>query len=105
MSADNDKKLQDELRRYQAAIKQEYESACSSDQEQVEEYTRDYFKRNINMAAAQIVWLSEHAESESARLSASKYVIEAALKQSEKDADPIKSLLSEITSKAQTSTP
>jgi hypothetical protein len=96
---DNSLNLQAELKKYQAAIKQEYENAVASgagDQSQLEEYTQEYFKKNINMAAAQIAWLAQNAESESVRMNASKYVIERALAQSAKDADPIKALLTEI---------
>jgi len=88
--------LQKELAAYQAAIKQEYELSKSGIPENVEEITRDFFKANAASAAAQIVWLSNNAHSESTRLAAAKTVIAEALADARADGDPIKDLLKEL---------
>lgn len=96
----NQDKLQEELKKYQEAIKAEYEASTKDNPDDVEEYTQEFFKRNINQAAAQIVWLSLNAESETVRLSSSKYIVERALKQSETDKDPVKALIESLTKPA-----
>lgn len=88
--------LQDELNRYAAAYREEFELASKADPENVEEYTRDFFKQNIHQAAAQIVWLASNAESESVRGNMSKYVIEQATKDAEDAGDPVRALLKKL---------
>lgn len=88
--------LQSELDRYAEALRQEFETKTEEEPENVEAYTRDFFKKNIHTAAAQIVWLSMHAESESVKASMSKYIIEAALKNEEEGKDPVRDLLKQL---------
>lgn len=97
-------KLQDRLNSYHEAFRQEFESQIKSDPENVEEYTQDFFKKNVHSAAAQIVWLSNNADNESVKLNAAKYVVEQALRDANKDGDPIKDVLKELTAKKKQST-
>lgn len=90
--------LQKKLNDYSAAIRQEFEESTKADPNNYEEYTRDFFKKNIHSMAAQVVWLANNSDSDSVRLSACKYGIDMALAQSKEDGDPIKALLSELTS-------
>lgn len=91
--------LQATLNKYANAIRSEFEEATKEQEDlsRVEEYTRDFFKKNIHSAAAQIVWLSNNAESESVRLKAATTVLHEALADSRADGDPIKNLLNELT--------
>jgi hypothetical protein len=89
--------LQEKLAAYQQAIKEEYEVSSEADPENIEEYTRDFFKKNIHIFAAQIAHLAIHAESETVRMNCSKYGIEAALADSRSDGDPMRELLTELT--------
>jgi hypothetical protein len=95
--------LQEELNKYVEAFQQEYETASQEQPENVEEFTRDFFKKNVPAAAAQIVWLANAAESENVRASMSKYVIEAAMATANADGDPIKELLSSLSKNDATS--
>jgi hypothetical protein len=89
--------LQQKLNEYAAAFRQEFEESTKNSPDNVEEYTRDFFKKNIHSAAAQIVWLSNNAASESVRLAASKLVVHEALTDARADGDPIKELLASLT--------
>ena len=91
--------LQATLNSYAQAIKEEYEQtlAAENDLSNVEGYTRDFFKKNVHSAAAQIVWLANNAESESVKLKAATTVIHEALADARADGDPIKLLLAELT--------
>jgi len=89
--------LQEKLAAYQQAIKEEFEVSSEADPENIEEYTRDFFKKNIHIFAAQIAHLAIAADSETVRLNASKYGIEAALADSRADGDPMRDLLAELT--------
>jgi hypothetical protein len=101
---DNSDSLQSQLIRYRAAIEQEYALAEKAKEaantENLQAATREFFKENSAHAAAQIAWLSLNAESESVRLRASQYIIERGLADSAEDGDPIKQLLSDLTSKS-----
>jgi hypothetical protein len=92
------------LNSYAEAFRQEYEQSTKESPENVEQYTLDFFKKNIHSAAAQVVWLSNNADSETVRLSASKYVIDQALADGERDGDPIKDLLNSLKLKTKTKT-
>jgi hypothetical protein len=100
---DNPDSLQSQLARYRAAIEQEYalaeKAASAASTENLQVATRDFFKDNSAHAAAQIAWLAMNAESESVRLRASQYIIERGLADSAGDGDPIKQLLSDLTSR------
>ena len=91
--------LQEKLAAYQQAIKEEYEVSSEADPENIEEYTRDFFKKNVHIFAAQIAHLAVHADSETVRMNCSKYGIEAALADSRADGDPMRDLLAELTKK------
>jgi hypothetical protein len=97
-----EEKLQKKLNDYAAAIRQEFEESTKASPENVEEYTSDFFKKNIHAAAAQIVWLSVNADTDSIRLRASKMVVDLALAQTRADADPVKDLLKQLTVKSGT---
>lgn len=88
--------LQEKLNSYAAAFRQEFEEKSKVAPENVEAYTKDFFKANIHSAAAQIVWLSNNADSESVRLQASKLVVQEALTDARADGDPIKDLLESL---------
>lgn len=83
----------DELHAYREAIEQEYQTKVANAPDDVDALTRDFFKKNAVAAAAQIVYLSQNAESETVRGSMSKYVIEKAVEDADKDGDPIRKLL------------
>ena len=89
--------LQAELNKYAEAFRQEYELNTNVDPSNVEEYTKDFFRKNVHSAAAQIVWLANNAESESVRGNMAKYVVEAAVAEGDAAGDPIKDLLKKLT--------
>lgn len=90
--------LQTALNTYAEAIRTEFEDSLKEQDEleNVPKYTQDFFKRNVAAAAAQIVWLGNNADSETVKLSASKYVVDKALEDATKDGDPIRDLLKEL---------
>lgn len=92
--------LQAELNRYSASLHKELQDSLAQEPENVEEYTRNFFKKNVHSAAAQIVWLSNNADSESVKFSASKYVVGMALEVEKDDKDPLKSILKSLTTGA-----
>ena len=96
----SDEALQAELHSYAQALRQEFEltQAKQADNEttNVERYTRDFFKKNLAHAAAQIVWLSSNSTSDSIRLKASQFIVKEALAASIGDGDPIAELLREL---------
>ena len=99
LMADEDltpEKLQAKLNDYHAAFEQEFTVAVEKSPDNVIEYTTDFFKKNVAMAAAQIVWLVGNAESETVRANCSKYVIEQAGKDATGDGDPFKKLFAEL---------
>lgn len=104
MADDNDnldeETLQRKLHEYHAALRSEFEAtnvAELAEPEKAEVETREFFKKNVPHAAAQIAWLAQNADSETVKLNASKYVIEKAFKDSEADGDPVTALLKELT--------
>lgn len=90
-------RLQETLNNYAEAFRQEFETSTAASPENVEEYTRDFFKRNIHSAAAQIVWLANNAASESVKLKACTTIVHEALAASSVPEDPMKQLLQELT--------
>jgi hypothetical protein len=94
----NEASLQAELNRYSQALKQEWEDNqrpedTSSDAEQ---QARDYFKKHVPFAAAQVVWLAGNSDSDTVRLNASKHIIALGITSGAKDGDPLKELLNEL---------
>jgi hypothetical protein len=100
----SDEALQAELHSYAAALRQEFELTTNSktahpdDTANVEKYTRDFFKKNLAHAAAQVVWLSSNSDSDSIRLKASMFIIKEALAASREEGDPISELLKSLKS-------
>jgi len=92
-------KVQAKLNEYHAAFEQEFTTAVEKSPDNVIEYTTDFFKKNVAMAAAQIVWLVGNAESETVRANCSKYVIEQAGKDATSDGDPFKKLFAQLQAK------
>jgi len=106
----SDEALQKELHSYAAALRQEFElqqnktQTHQEDHQNVERYTRDFFKKNLAHAAAQIVWLSSNSTSDSIRLKASQFIVKEALAASRDDGDPISELLRSLQSPSQPAT-
>lgn len=88
--------LQKQLNDYAAAIRSEFEAATKEAPENAEEAAKDYFRKNLSQALAQVVWLASNADSETVRLNASKFIINEALDEAKGDGDPIKQLLKEL---------
>lgn len=90
-------KLQEKLRLYQQAYKEEFELAEKEHPEQTIENTLDYFKKNVPMACAQIVWLMENSTSDATRLAAGKYVIDRVFKgMVDSPEDPVRDILAAL---------
>lgn len=89
--------LQKRLREYQEAYRQEFEVSLKAKPDQAAELTQEFFKENMPLAGASIVWLAEHAESEGIRLAASKFIIERGTKDSEAQGDPLQRVLDQLT--------
>lgn len=89
-------KVAEALNVYATALQKEFEEKTQAEPENVAQYTKEFFKRNVHGAAAQIVWLSTFAESETVKLSASKYVVEQAIKDEEDAQDPVRDLLTKL---------
>lgn len=101
----SDEALQAELHSYAAALRSEFELAqakqADNETQNVERYTRDFFKKNLAHAAAQIVWLSSNSTSDSIRLKASQFIVKEALAGAQADGDPISELLRSLQSSTQ----
>ena len=89
----NREKLQDEMTRYAKALAEEYELKSNVSPDNIEEYTEEFFRKNCHMAAAQIVWLAGNAESESVRGNMAKYILEAGMRNDDKNRDPVKDII------------
>src|SRR5512146_409607 len=79
--------LQRKLNEYHAALAGEFRVAAEATEKQngdVEELARDYARKLVPNAVAQIAWLAEHSTSDSVRLAAYKELIKLA-KSEEKD--------------------
>ena len=85
--------MQSKLNEYHKAFAEEFETKTKAAPENVEEYTKEFFKQNIHMAAAQIVWLAGNAESESIKLRAATTVVQEALADARADGDPIRDII------------
>jgi len=91
-----DEALQTELHAYAKALREEFErSPDPADRapENVEKYTRDFFKKHLASASAQIVWLSANSTSDSVRLRACQIIVKEALEDARADGDPVKDIL------------
>jgi len=95
----SDAALQAELANYKKALEQEFAShpdPADRAAENVEKYTRDFFKKHMASAAAQIVWLSANSTSDSVRLRACQIIVKEALEDARADGDPVKDLLKDL---------
>ena len=90
------KKLTEMLNSYAKAFREEFEEKSKIEPENIEGYTRDFFRQNIHGAAAQVVWLCNNASSESVRLRAAETIIKEALADSRAEGDPIKEILKNL---------
>lgn len=91
-----DEDVKRELASFAEALRQEFEEKQHAQPENVAQHTQEYFKANSPHAIAQIVWLSIHAESETVRMNASKYIVEKAISKEEADKDPVSALLRKL---------
>src|SRR5215469_6766046 len=92
-----DESLQAELQSYAAALRAEFATAqASSTTPDVERHTRDFFKKNVQDAALQVVWLAHNSDSDSIRLKACTFIIKEAFEAGVKDGDPIKDLMRDL---------
>jgi len=92
-----DESLQKELQSYAAALRQEFaEAQTRNTTPDVERHTRDFFKRNVQDAALQVVWLAHNSDSDSIRLKACTFIIKEAFEAGVKDGDPIMDLMREL---------
>lgn len=93
----DDKAVQAEMQAYALAVQQEYERAeATSTIPNVVTSTRDFFKKHVDVAAAQVLYLAIHSTSDSVKLNASKLIITEALADARAAGDPIKDLLDEL---------
>jgi hypothetical protein len=91
--------LQEKLNAYHKALSEEFAVKAKAAPENTEEYTREFFKDNVHLAAAQIVWLAGNAESESVKLNACKTIVTEALADARADGDPIKDIINGLKAK------
>lgn len=94
--------LRDELNSYAEALRQEFEAKQNntSSAEETAENTKEFLRKNVHSAAAQVVWLSNNADSESVRLNASKYIVEMATRLENEDKDPVADIIRQLTKKS-----
>lgn len=98
--------LQQKLADYRGAIEQEFKASTEKNPDDVEASTSDFFKDNIPMAAAQLVWLAHNAESESVQINALKFIIQQGLADADRKGDPIQAVIDQLTkTKDKTGTP
>ena len=99
-----DDELRKELQAYAAALREEFANPDSpsptagltSPTDNVEKYTRQFFRQNLPDAAAQVVWLSSNSDSDSVRLRACQIIINHALEDAKSEGDPIKDILKDL---------
>jgi hypothetical protein len=95
----SDDALAAEYAKYAKSLREEFERNPSPEDraaENVERFTRDFFKKHIASAAAQIVWLSANSTSDSVRLRACQVIVKEALADARADGDGIKDLLKDL---------
>lgn len=81
------------LANYALALQQEYETKVEETPDNVQEHTKDFFKAKVHTAAAQIVFLADHAESETVKLNANKFILTQAFADEDKEQNPLAELL------------
>jgi hypothetical protein len=96
--------LQAELASYRKALAEEFEASEKAAQgitrTQAEKIATDFFRKNLPMAAAQVVHLAQYSTSDATRLAASKYICDRATKELAESGDPVKDLIAQLTSAA-----
>lgn len=92
--------VKEHLNAYAKALRQEFEDKTAEEPEQVELHTRNFFKKNVHSAAAQVVWLSGNAESETVRLNASKYIVSVAIEAEKDSEDPVAEIIKHLQANA-----
>lgn len=90
--------VQTELQKYAEAVRQEFAKSEQDRQEQLNKQTLtgEFFKGHVATAAAQLVWLSQNADSEAVRAACSKFIVNEANREATADGDPIRDLLKEL---------
>lgn len=85
--------IKEELSRYEKALEEEMMVKAEAEPENIERHTSHFFKENAHFAAAQVVWLAMHAESETVRGNMSKYILDTAYKVEKENQDPIANII------------
>jgi len=94
LSGDDMQKI---LNDYAQSVREEFEVTVAASPENAEEAKRDFCRNHMAHAMAQIHWLTIHAESESVKLSACKFIADGAIKEANKDGDPIAEIMRQLT--------
>jgi hypothetical protein len=89
----SDNEIQKAFNEYNAALEEEYQEKIEAEPEDVQELTRDFFKKQVVQAATQIVWIAHNSESDSVRLNACKLILAQAFEDAKQDGDPVRALL------------
>lgn len=84
------------LQEYAKSVREEFEIITKTDPNNFEEAARDFGRNHGGEALSNILFLAGKADSETVRLSASKYIVELGRKESTEEGDPIKKLLKEL---------
>jgi hypothetical protein len=94
--------LEQKLREYSAAIREEFETAQTSlkEDEDAETFSIDFAKEQLPNNLAMVAWLAQNSTSDSVRLNASKYLVDLARKSAVEDGDPMQKLFKTITKQA-----
>lgn len=93
----DDKAVQAEMQRYAKAVEEEFARSEAANREpNIVDTTRSFFKKHVDIAAAQVLYLAVHSTSDSVKLNASKLIITEALADARAAGDPIKDLLAEL---------
>lgn len=77
-------------------VREEFEAATAENPENAEKAKVDFCRNHMGTSLAQIQWLSLNADSESVRLAASKFLVQGAIDESEREGDPIKELMQKL---------
>jgi beta-lactamase class A len=90
--------LEATLQSYAGAIRKEFELAQSSTsaEDNAEQFSEDFAKKNLANNLAQLQWLAQNSTSDSVRANCSKYLVELARQTAVEDGDPIKVLMKKL---------
>lgn len=98
----NEKLLQEQLHKYQEAIRSEWETTeqyneGTLDPSKIRAKTKDLLTQAVPKAVASMLYLSQHAVNEQVKLKAATYIIDKAIgKESGLVGDPLSELLQDI---------